>query len=218
MNRAAAKNIARRAVALALLLCLFACTTIAQPDTPPVPAGTEKSVFFLNHNGWHSGLAFRRADIPPNLLPEAVDFPSAESLEFGWGDWDFYQASHAGPGLATRVAFFSRGSTLHVVGFNGAARDYFTEAEVYELTVSGEGFRNLIQFISDTFMRESGEKPRPGLYPDSQFYPARGRFHLFRNCNTWAAEALRAAELPVDPYRVVTAGNLSSQVKGLAKR
>ncbi|HEY1370997.1 MAG TPA: DUF2459 domain-containing protein [Candidatus Binatia bacterium] len=160
----------------------------------------------------------RRADIPPGLLREAADFPSAESLEFGWGDWDYYQATDAGPGLATRAAFFSRASALHVVGFNGAARDYFPDSEVYELTVSEEGFRNLIRFISDTFMRESGEKPRPGLYPDSRFYPARGRFHLFRNCNTWVAEALRAAGLPVVSRRVVTAGNLSSQVKGLTKR
>ena len=36
----------------------------------------------------------------------------------------------------------------------------------------------------------------PGLYGDSRFYPAWESFHLFRTCNVWTAQALRAAGLP----------------------
>jgi Protein of unknown function (DUF2459) len=174
---AVATAIARRSVALALLLALSGCAAAVRPDAPPPTTGNTKPIFVLNH-GWHSGLAIHESDIPPGLLPEANDFSNAENLEVGWGDWDYYQAPNAGVGLATRAALFSRASTLHVVGFRGAAKDYFPEAQIFELSVSEDGFRRLIQFISDTFIRESDENPRPGFYPDSRFYPAREVLHL----------------------------------------
>ena len=128
----------------------------------------------------------------------------------------FYRTTDAGLGLAIKAAFFSGGSVVHVAAFDGAVEDHFRGAEIYELTLSAEGYRRLIQFVSDSFLRPATpEESRQGLYPNSRFYPARGKFHLFRNCNTWVGEALEAAGLPVDPSTVITAENLFSQVKRL---
>jgi hypothetical protein len=72
--------------------------------------------------------------------------------------------------------------------------------------------------VSATFSKPGAAEPidtRAGLYPNSRFYSATGRFHLFRTCNTWVAEALRSAGLPISPAFAFTAGNLSYQVKQL---
>jgi Protein of unknown function (DUF2459) len=55
------------------------------------------------------------------------------------------------------------------------------------------------------------------LYGDSKFYSARGRYHLLYTCNTWIADALRAAGLPITPVYAMTAGNLMWQVSRLPK-
>lgn len=174
-----------------------------------------RSVFVVNH-GWHSAIVIKKADIPEAILPEVRDFLDAEYLEIGWGDWDYYQAPEPGLGLALRAAFWSSRSVLHVAGFKGAAESYFRGSEVVEIVLSDEAFQRVLQFVSDTFSRSDVAAPfeaRPGLYPNSRFYSARGRFHLFRTCNTWVAEALRSAGLPIRPAYAVTAGNLSYQVK-----
>src|SRR5262249_52704227 len=47
--------------------------------------------------------------------------------------------------------------------------------------------------------RERAAGRGPGLYAESRFYRAIGRYRLFDNSNTWTAKALRAAGCPIDP-------------------
>ena len=211
----------RRNPARAILLVgLFACGCARSIAELHLDAEGEKirSVLVVNH-GWHSAIVTKKADTPPKVLPEVRDFPEAEFLEFGWGDRDYYQAPDPGLGLALKAAFWSSGSILHVAGFKGAAENYFPRAEIFEIFLSDKAFQRLIQFIAETFSRSDAAAPvetRPGLYPNSRFYPAEGSFHLFRTCNTWVAEALRSAGLPITPAYAFTAGNLSYQVKDFA--
>jgi uncharacterized protein (TIGR02117 family) len=204
--------------ATVLFVFLSGCANaVEQPFARPAPGGTGKRVFVVNY-GWHTGIAISKADIPRGLLPEAEDLPG-ETLELGWGDRDFYQTTDAGIGLAIKAAFSSGGSVVHVTAFNGAVGEYFRGAEIYELTLSAEGYLRLTQFVSDSFLRpETTNESLQGLFPNSRFYPARGKFHLLRNCNTWVAEALAAAGLSVNPSTVITAGNLFSQVKRLREQ
>ena len=67
----------------------------------------------------------KKSDIPIAVLPELRDFPSAEYLEFSWGDRDYFPAPDAGVGLALKAAFWSSGSILHVVGFKEAVQEFF---------------------------------------------------------------------------------------------
>ena len=207
---------AARAIFLVLLLACACARPIAELQ---FRGDTERarSVFVVNH-GWHSAIVIKKADIAEGLLPEVRDFPDAEYLEIGWGDWDYYQAPDPGLGSALKAAFWSSGSVLHVAGFKGAVENYFRGSEIVEIGLPDEAFQQLTGFISGTFSRPDAAapvEPRPGLYPNSRFYSARGRFHLFRTCNTWAAEALQSAGLPTSPAYAVTAGNLSYQVKRL---
>ena len=205
-------------------LWIFLVTLLAFDCSAPIaertfPRGDEnaKTLFFVNY-GWHSALVIKKADIPAAVVPEITDFPEAEYLEFGWGDRDYYQAADPGFFMALKAAFLSRGSVLHVTGFKGPVGGFFSNAEIVEIVTSAEAFQRLVQFISNSFSRSPDTWPDgigPGLYANSRFYPATGRFHLFRTCNTWVATALSAAGLPLSPVFAVTAGSLSRQVKQL---
>jgi uncharacterized protein (TIGR02117 family) len=203
-----------------LLIALLACACAGPIAQPHFRGEGEKAkrIFVVSH-GWHSGIVIRKADIAENALPEVRHFPDADYLEVGWGDWDYYQAPDPGLGLALKAAFWPSRSVLRVAGFKEAVESYFRGSEIVEIGLSDEAFQRLIQFISDTFSRPDptvSVEARPGVAPDSRFYAAKGKFHIFRNCNTWVAEALQFAGLPITPGYAFTAGNLISQVKRLS--
>jgi uncharacterized protein (TIGR02117 family) len=176
-----------------------------------------KTVFIV-HDAWHAGIVVKKADVPAVFLPELRDFPSAEYLEFSWGDRDYFPAPDGGFAMALKAAFWSSGSILHVVGFKDAVEKVYPGADIIRISLSEEGFHRLIKFISDTFSRPHPPAPaeaRPGLVSNSGFYLAEGKFSLLRTCNTWVAEALSAAGLPINPGYVITAGNLGNQLRSV---
>lgn len=171
------------------------------------------SVFIVNY-GWHSAIVLKKADVSELLLPEAKDFPHSDYLEFGWGDSDFYKDPDPGLGLALKAALWSSGSVLHVAGLMDGLDKYFPSNDVVEIVLREEAFERVIEFISATYSRP-GAATHAGLYPNSRFYSAKGKFHIFRTCNTWVAEALRSAGLPISGS-IVTAGGLMHAVRRLS--
>jgi len=92
---------------------------------------------------------------------------------------------------------------------------FYRGASITELRLSATAYDALVDYIDETFKREKslGRAPAtPGLFPDSRFYPASRKFSLLRTCNTWVAEALEQAGLPISSGHVITAGNLHSQL------
>lgn len=141
-------------------------------------------------------------------------FPRGRVPGIGWGDREFYQTPGFSLALALKAAFMSTGSVLHVTGFGGAVTHYFPASEIVEFKLSRQGFERLVGYIHESFAREGPEALTPlgpGLYGESQFYRARGTFHLLNTCNTWAAKALAAAGYPLSPANM--ADGLMSQAR-----
>ena len=185
---------------------------------PSSPGDPSTLVWVVDH-GWHTGLVVERATIPPGLWLEQEDLPPAPYLEVGWGDAAFYRAENPGVGLAIKAALASAGSVLHLVALPASPDRTFAGREVVEIRLSLPGFQELARFVDNSFARsESGRAPRlgPGLYGISAFYPAHGRYHLLNTCNTWVADALRAAGAPITPAYAMTAGNLMWQARRVA--
>lgn len=202
------------------LICFltYGCSNPAPESRLHGEAKNDRTVFVV-HDAWHAAIIVRKADIPAATLPELRDFPLAEYLEFSWGDRDYFPAPDAGLSLALKAAFWSRGSILHVVGFKETVQSFFPGAEIIEIHLSEENFQRLIQFISDTFSRPHPPAPaeaQPGRFPNGRFYAAEGKFSFSRTCNTWVGEALSSAGLPIRPGSVITAANLSNQLRRFA--
>lgn len=172
------------------------------------------------HDSWHAALVVRAEEIPREKIPELADFPDARFVEFSWGDRDFFPDPKAGVFAALRAAFWSGGSVLHLVGFDRELKAAYPGASITEIGLKGPSFDRLVHFISGTFLRSQfqGRAPAsPGLFAYSRFYPSTHRFSLLKTCNTWVAEALEAAGLPVAPGHVITSGNLAAEIARLGR-
>jgi len=208
---------------LALLLCLLpfhtACAGLVKAPAQTASEasiGAERHTIHVVGQGWHVGVALRRADLPAGRLPEQADFPQARYLEFGWGDAGFYPAEDPGLGLLLSAALWPSASVLHVVGVEGRLDGHFPHSEILPIELSPADFSRFVAFLDDSFARDgTATTPalRPGLVPGSFFYPARGRFHVFKNCNTWVALALQAAGVPMGRPLPITAGQLLARVR-----
>jgi uncharacterized protein (TIGR02117 family) len=194
-----------------------ACTgAIPQQNHGNQENATEK--VFVVHDNWHSAIVVRTADLSAEILPEIKDFPGADYLEFSWGDRDYFPHPAPGVGLTLKAAFWSSGSILHVVGVRGSPADSYPNAEIITIALPAARFNRLMRFVSGTFSRfhpDTAGEALPGLSPNARFYLAQGNFSIFRTCNTWVAEALQAAELPITPTWVITAASLGRHARPL---
>jgi len=170
---------------------------------------------FIVYNSWHAAIVLRKSDLAERLMPELADFPSVQFVEFSWGDKDYFPDPQSGAFSAVKAALWSSGSVLHLVGFTDSVERFYRAASITELRLSAIAYEALVDYIDETFKREKslGRAPASaGLFPESRFYPASRKFSLLRTCNTWVAEALENAGLPISSGYVITAGNLHSQL------
>jgi uncharacterized protein (TIGR02117 family) len=170
---------------------------------------------FIVHDAWHAGIVLRTDDLSAATLPELGDFPDARFVEFSWGDKDYFPDPDSGFSMALKAAFWSSGSVLHLVGFDGDLKTLYPKAEIIELRLSRPSFDRLSDFLSHSFLRpvsKSPAKASPGLYSYSRFYPSSHKFSLLNTCNTWVAHALETTGMPILASRVITAGQLSEQI------
>jgi uncharacterized protein (TIGR02117 family) len=188
---------------------------VVEPALAPRPGAPTATVGVVSH-GWHTAIVFARADIPPASWPEQARFPPARFLEVGWGDRAFYETRDAGAWLAIKAALGSERSALHVVGFDRAPAAEFPGADLVVLELSAAGVDALARFVSATYARDAAGDPieaGPGLAPVSRFYASTRRYSILYTCNSWVAEALRAAGCPTAAGWIVTADGLMAEAR-----
>ena len=172
----------------------------------------ENEVYVVNH-GWHTGFVLPASDIQ-QVIPELKNrFGNAPYIEFGWGDNEFYQAEEITSGITLKAIFLPTDSVVHVVAVTRKAEKYFKHSEVEKFCLEDPEFKSLVKFISSSFYRdESGNilKLNHGIYGDSQFYKAKGDFHIFNTCNKWTAKGLESAGMNISTTLKLTAGSIMS--------
>ncbi len=209
-----------RAAALTLALSVAACggtPVVQRADQAPV-AKPEPAVWVMS-NGWHSEIILRRADIPPERIPETATYPEAQYFAFGWGDALYYPARTPGLEMAIRAIATPTPAVMHLTAIPSTPESYYLKAEVLRLPIAQPGLKSLVRYIHDSFRRGAGGralKTAPGLYRHSSFYPATGRFHLFNTCNTWTARGLMGAGLPIGISRAIQAEAVMRELRPIA--
>lgn len=174
-----------------------------------------KTIYVVGH-GWHTGLVVKARDVLPDVWPEIDDFVASDYVELGWGDEGFYQAKTIDPPLVLKAMFWPTPSVMHVAGFRGPVKEFYPLSDIIEVTLSDEQFDDLCRFISATVTRdESGESfpLGPGLYGESHFYRANGKYFVPKTCNIWTANALKAAGQPVISQTAMRAENVLGQCR-----
>lgn len=117
-------------------------------------------------------------------------------LAFGWGDRAFYLETPTWADLKARTAFnavFGLGpSAIHATFFKNLMED----ENCIKLYLSEEQYLKLVSYIEATFELDASGITKQisanGLYgPTNAFYEAKGRYNLFKTCNTWTNKALK---------------------------
>lgn len=202
---------------MGLLVCwLSACANPAAKSKTLMPAATEPhattEVYVLSH-GWHTGWVLPAAAIEQRLPQLQQRFSSSPYLEFGWGDKGFYQAKEITTGLTLQAMFWSTGAVMHVAAVTETPYAYFPNSQVVALCLTPSDYAALVSFIAESFSVDPQGKLQPlklGIYGDSQFYAAQGRYHGFNTCNKWTATGLNRAGFDINPRFKLTAGSVLS--------
>lgn len=148
------------------------------------------------------------------LKPE---FPSARYLVFGWGARDYYMARNPDIGDILR-ALAPGPAVMLVIPLRTRPEAFFGALNVFVLQLSRDGVARLSEFLWNYLAPDEETPPHrvgTGPYPQSIFYASAGTYNLSNTCNTWTAEALRVAGLPVNAAGVVFATQVVDQLPPL---
>lgn len=200
-----------------LLMMLFLSTGCLGPVRELYPEEERQrpnSVYVISQ-GWHVGIAFKSRFLRKKL-PEHSRIPDTDFLMVGWGDNKYYPADRAGIGLFLRAAFWPTGSVIHLVGFDEIADEHFIKGEVVRVRVSQQGMEEMTDHIADRFRTaDQGTLfyAADGLYPQSAFFEAKGRYYFPKTSNKWSARVLRESGFPITPFYALTSGNVIRQAR-----
>ncbi|HEX8340990.1 MAG TPA: DUF2459 domain-containing protein [Tepidisphaeraceae bacterium] len=206
----------RRCTALLSVLAAVGGCVSADPSLYPRGTGQAPADLVVLDNHWHTALIFACADLPEPMRRDLQLFEGRRYVAIGWGDGDFYRADAVTSGMIPQAMFYSRGSVLLVIGFDGEPEDTFGD-DVHRIPASRDGLLRAIAHVQRSFAHDNeGRVLDGGAGPDeSRFYIANGRYGWNHTCNHWTAAALREAGLPVTPVYAATAGNLAFQIRQL---
>jgi hypothetical protein len=216
------------AVAIALPLWLDGCST-HQPGTDTAAANVVADgdatpgrtvTMYVIRRGWHIDVGFAASDLTGPLKLASEHFPDARFFSFGFGDRRYLHALHAdSPAFPHMLAALWPGDGLMLVtALRGTPQQGFGAAEVIELTLTARNAIEAQRHMSASLALQDGhpQSDGPGPYEGSEYWRSSLRYSAVYTCNTWAAQALKAAGLPMRVHGTVFAGQVWRPVLHLA--
>lgn len=175
----------------------------------------KQQIYIVSH-GWHTGFVVPASSIQTQLPQLRERFADTPFIEFGWGDYDFYQAKEITPGITLKALFWPTASVIHAVAVPMHVNEYFFNSRVVTICLNEQDYLSLIQFIADSFYKNEAGKLlalKSGLYGNSQFYKGAGDFYLMNTCNQWTAKGLKVAGMNISPAFQLTADSVINNIQ-----
>jgi hypothetical protein len=203
-----------------LVVLLVACSSRPPHFTSPSPArlSNPSNVIYVVKRKWHVDIGFATADLQPPLASLRADLPLARYLLFGFGDRHYLLDHDRGFGGMLAALWPGPGLML-VTGLTASSQAAFGEDNVIEIQLTAAQARNAQAFIWESLAAMgNGVTPlQTGPYEGSVYYSASREYSAFHTCNTWAAEVLRAADLPVHTAAVEFSGQIWRQARRVSQ-
>lgn len=196
------------------------CATRPLPEPPPA-AGPFAWTIHVIRRDWHTDIALPVAGLAGPLRDLAGDFPGATELVFGFGD-RAYLLNPEAPLLAMLLALLPGRGAILLTALAAPPAVAFGAANVVAVPVSAAEFDRLQGFVAGSIDRrnlEADGRLRPiaeGPYPGSVFHASTVTYAGTYTCNTWTAEALAIAGLPLSPGGLALAAQVMSRVRRVA--
>ncbi len=123
-----------------------------------------------------------------------VQHPDAEWLMFGWGSAAFYTTAGTYADITAGAVLTAATGDSSVIRLDLTGT--LTPMENLSfLNLSEPQYQALVAQLLATFADRT-PLDHPGFTANDAFFPAKGRFHLFRTCNVWLGQTFRAAGIP----------------------
>jgi uncharacterized protein (TIGR02117 family) len=203
-------------MALLSALALAGCSTLHERK---VPAASEadagpRVVIYVVKRRWHTDIGFNAADVPLPLAAVRAKLPAAHYLLFGFGD-RHYLVNKGRSTAGLLGAVWPGPGVVLVTGLTATPEKAFAEDGVIRLTLSADQARRLEEFVWKTLATVDGVPTALGAgpYDGSYYYASNLGYSGLNTCNTWTAEALKVAGLPVSSLGVEFSGQVWHQVR-----
>jgi hypothetical protein len=196
-------------------LWVVLCLLLAQAS-PAAPSDAD--TIYVVRRGWHIDIGFAVPELVAPLGSITGEFPGARYLLFGFGDRRYLMAKHSHVPAMLGAVWPGQGLIL-VTGLAATPGEAFGEKEVIALHVSPAQATELQAFIAGSLQADGGGSfvvTAPGPYGGSLYFNSGLKYSGLHTCNTWAAEGLRRAQLPVRSRGTLLAGQLWRQAAKLA--
>jgi len=202
-----------------MCVALAACAGVPTRETalPATAAETQaRFAVYVIKRGWHVDVGMATADVQPVLQPVSAAFAGSRYLLFGFGNRRYLLQRGGAVNLVAAV-FPGPGLVMVTSLHAPQLEDVFGTGSVVRIALTPQQMSGLQAFIGRSLAAHGGAlvPVAPGLFEGSAYYKAVQRYSALYTCNTWAAEALKAAQLSVDAD-VEFAWQLWSQVQHLA--
>ena len=205
------------------LLLIAGCASPDPVHSPPSPlpdsatqATAPRAQVWVLDSGWHTGLILARTELGPTLTRLLQPARDAQYLMFGWGNRRFYMSPNPTIGMDIAALFPSQ-SVVLVEGCTSAPRAcYKPEVKLHTVAVTAGGLARLDGYLAASLQTDAQsrlEPLTPGPDAGSEFYASGLSYDAFHTCNTWTAEALYAAGVPVSYHGVIFADQLWRQLQ-----
>lgn len=135
-------------------------------------------------------------------------------LGFGWGDKGFYlytpEWSDLKASTALKAVSGLGGTAMHVTYLKEKTKES-EKCRIFNITP--EEYKKLTAYIEESFVRENDKFIKidhPGYGNNDRFYEAKGKYSLFKTCNTWTNRGLKNSGLKTGLWTPFSKGLMSS--------
>ena len=185
-------------ICLLLSILLSGCASV--PSTKDVPVANARHTIYFIYRGWHTSILVDAKSLVARVPQLGTDLKNQKYVRVGWGDGDYFTGKNKSFTAATKALVASGYSAIQLLPY-----DYEPFAEIPEETrvpiaISDQGLRDLTSYIGSSIKVDAnGQLVRLPVFGDATglFFQARDSYGVFSNCNTWSANALRVAGLPI---------------------
>lgn len=186
-----------------VLVYLLSAFTLSRMSTEKEKDTRPEVTIYILTNGVHTDLVVpvktERIDwsqyIP--FANTASPDTTAQWLAFGWGDKGFYLETPTWGDLKFSTAFKAAFSLSHSAIHATYYRTMHENSQCRKIEISREQYSRLVDYIKNTLTVNNNDLPVPiathaNYGRHDAFYEAKGSYHLFHTCNTWANNGLKS--------------------------
>jgi hypothetical protein len=181
-------------------------------------SAAQETTLYIARRGWHIDMGLKVEDLSPPLTSLASHLPDARYAFFGFADRHYLLARKRNAPVLLSALWPGAGIIL-ATGLENSPQQAFGEQYVVALRIDGEQLAALQGFIWQSLRTHDGRVDvyRQGPYDGSAYFLAAPKYSAFHTCNTWGAQALKAAGFHVHSGGILFAGQLWVQVRRLKR-